>query len=475
MLPIGVMIGNGAFSLAKGFEDRNKEREEQARAAEQKAYERKRQAEQDRMTLEKHVWEKKQAEQGLKAGEIKLDDDTDIYKQKHNARYWTQNYITANSRLSSGDRDGALDTLSSATNGDENLSYNIDYQRDGNGKIVYGEQVVADGKTKVSTVNMVVKDRKTGLSRVMTASPEDLISAMSQKTNPEGYAKSELDWQDYSRKKKLDYGYDVSLEDYKDKIGDGNAQRDYNFKILEDDNATSNNIKEDGARTQNQVYQWNNTSGIVEKVNAETRRMEEERKAQEAERTQYGGRTKKEYDAWVKTTKNLPTKLSTNISKSINPTSNAVAKDLGVDVGKARMGVGNFNKYLSAAINAKDATSYSNNLRNAMSSLYQMIPPNVFKTEAEKQQYVEVIASQITGYGTLTDLGSAIGEYRKIVGLGGAKTQNVKPVKPTLTPPNTKVTTVPNPINNNTPYNGVQPNYAPVPGADQKLVNDVLK
>lgn len=107
------------------------------------------------------------------------------------------------------------------------------------------------------------------------------------------------------------------------------------------------------------MYQWNNTSGIVEKVNAETRRMEEERKAQEAERTQYGGRTKKEYDAWVKTTKNLPTKLSANISKSINPTSNAVAKDLGVDVGKARMGVGNFNKYLSAAINAKDATSYS--------------------------------------------------------------------------------------------------------------------
>jgi hypothetical protein len=30
-------------------------------------------------------------------------------------------------------------------------------------------------------------------------------------------------------------------------------------------------------------------------------------------------------------------------------------------------------------------------------------------------------------------------------------------------------------MNNNTPYKGVQANYAPVPGADMKTVNDVLK
>ena len=113
----------------------------------------------------------------------------------------------------------------------------------------------------------------------------------------------------------------------------------------------------------------------------------------------------------------------------------------------------------------------------AMKSLGGVIPENKFKSASDRTTYMKAIAGQLGGYGSFDDFNKDVDKYRAFLGKGTVQgAQNKADAKkPTLTPPNTKVTTVTNPFNNNTPYKGVQANYAPVPGADMKTVNDVLK
>ena len=172
----------------------------------------------------------------------------------------------------------------------------------------------------------------------------------------------------------------------------------------------------------------------------------------------------------------MPMKISANMGKNTNAIAGVLAKDLGADQIKARTAINKFSVAMNKAMTEPDETKALQYLQQALTPLAEVIPRNKFKSDEDRTTYVKAIAGQLAGYGQLGDFVQDIDKYREFVGKRTVVSASQKKgaAKPTLTPPNSKVATVTNPFNNNTPYNGVQANYAPVPGADMKTVNDVL-
>jgi hypothetical protein len=173
----------------------------------------------------------------------------------------------------------------------------------------------------------------------------------------------------------------------------------------------------------------------------------------------------------------MPMKISANMGKNTNAIAGTLAKDLGTDQLVARTAINNFSSSMSKAMSEPDPEKARQHVFQAMKSLGGVIPGNKFKSASDRTTYMKAIAGQLGGYGSFDEFNKDVDKYRAFLGKGivqGAQNK-ADAKKPTLTPPNTKVTTVSNPMNNNTPYKGVQANYAPVPGADMKTVNDVLK
>lgn len=517
---MSIMEGIGQFGLsfANAMMKRDAEQKAAAKAAEKEAYERKRQDWADKLTQEKHDLEKKSTEQQIAANDIKIKDDTETYQQNHDQRYWLKGYSAAKSLYDTGDTDGMLAAVAQTTNGDANLGYTVDYQKDENGQIAYH----TDEKTGQQYVTMIATDKKTGKTRPIVATPDKILSANALMTNPQAYAKSEMDYQDWARKQNDEYSiwktkanddYDIwskktkdeygvwkDKADYEDRIGDENASRDYNYRIneygardaIDDGNAArdhgyrmkeasfNSGLQKDemGYRYGLENQQWVIQGGRLElAVKGEKLKQEKIQTAQLQSGLANGlpGMTEKERKAYAKKMESFPVTLSKTMNTKTNQVAGTMVKELGVDSGKARLAVGDFNKYMLLAVNAKDAQSYSQNFNAAFNALAAGVPREKFKTDQEHIKYLEMLTGQLTGYGSGTDFGYALGGYIKYKGRAGIEKPVAQPQKPQLTLP-TRAPQAKQPVNNNTPYNGVAANtQSTVPGANQKLAQDVLK
>lgn len=169
--------------------------------------------------------------------------------------------------------------------------------------------------------------------------------------------------------------------------------------------------------------------------------------------------------------------VSANMGKNTNKIAGVLSENLGADQIKARTAINKFSVAMNKAMTEPDETKALQYLQQALTPLSEVIPRNKFKSDEDRTTYVKAIAGQLAGYGQFGDFVQDVDKYRTFAGKQTVVSASQKKgaAKPTLTLPNSKVTTVVNPMNNNTPYNGVQANYAPVPGADMKTVNDALK
>lgn len=492
-----------AGGLGKATIARGDEIAAQKKAAEKEAYERGRQAIIDKQTAEKHDIEMQTGKQQIASNDIKIKDDTEIYKQNHNMRHWTQGYTNAKAMYDAGDINGMLSTIADTTNADETLGYTVDYQKDADGNIAYTEK---DGKRYVT---MVSTDRKNGRQRSLVVSPDQVLSANAQMTNPQKYAESEMAYQDWAKKADKEFSiyqlkgnYDLKntkdLETFKDGINDGNVQVDYQNRVGLARLGSQLNIEEGNAQAQRQIQVASQTpdgkltlaltpykiqeakaDAITAGAQATTAQITAQQAKANPQAVISAPKTKKEIAQHNKYMSTFPQLLSKNIGKNSNAVSKEMSELTKVDPTQTKLAINKFNSLMVQSLNEPDFGKAKGKLYEAMNALQSVMPPSAFGGDASKRNaYLNYAMSKLTGHGSLEALSQDLLDYKNYRGMQGyqlAVTQAQQGgQKPTLTMP----TTAPQakqPTNNNTPYQGVQLNTQPVQGANQKLANDVLK
>lgn len=493
---MSILEGIGQFGLSFGnaMMKREAEQKAEAAAAEQKAYDRKRQATADQQATEKHNLD-------MKAGNLEFDDKSNDFKLKKRAQTYGQSYVTAKGMFESGNTDGALDYMINTTNNDTDSPYTVAIEKNPDGTVKYRDDGKGNKTVYVSTI-----DKATGkpLGGYL-ASPQQVLAGHGMMAAPETIVKNELDIQ----KKQAESG--INLGEYKAKgyidedIDNRKAKRDHLYKkdeaqytsqlkMTEDDHETTNIIKRENSSPNGRLT-LATMPYVIQQKKAEAKQADAEATTAQFTAgyvTRQGNpnptapangtppappMTAKELVKHNKAMAAMPMKISANMGKNTNAIAGTLAKDLGTDQLVARTAINNFSSSMSKAMSEPDPEKARQHVFQAMRSLGGVIPENKFKSASDRTTYMKAIAGQLGGYGSFDDFNKDVDKYRAFLGKGTVQAAQNKAdaKKPTLTPPNTKVTTVTNPFNNNTPYNGVQANYAPVPGADMKTVNDVLK
>lgn len=487
---MSILEGIGQFGLSFGnaMMKREAEQKAEAAAAEQKAYERQRQATQDKQAAEKHEFD-------MKAGGLEFEDKSNDFKLKKRAQTYGQSYATAKGMFESGNTDGALDYMINTTNNDTDSPYTVAIEKNPDGTVKYRDDGKGNRTVYVSTI-----DKATGkpLGGYL-ASPQQVLSGHGLMAAPETIVKNDLEIQ----KKQAESG--ITLGEYKAKgyidedIDNRKANRDHLYKkdeakygsdlrMTEDDHTTSNVIKRENSSPTGRLTLATMPYKISEAKSDATQKAAEAQTAQFTANYVTGPTanngappappmTAKELIKYNKKMTAMPMAVSANMGKNTNKVAGVLAKDLGADQIKARTAINKFSVAMNKAMTEPDETKALQYLQQALTPLSEVIPRNKFKSDEDRTTYVKAIAGQLAGYGQFGDFVQDVDKYRTFAGKQTVVSASQKKgaAKPTLTPPNTKVTTVSNPMNNNTPYNGVQANYAPVPGADMKTVNDVLK
>lgn len=487
---MSILEGIGQFGLSFGnaMMKREAEQKAEAAAAEQKAYERQRQATADQQATEKHNLD-------MKAGGLEFEDKSNDFKLKKRAQTYGQSYATAKGMFESGNTDGALDYMINTTNNDTDSPYTVAIEKNPDGTVKYRDDGKGNRTVYVSTI-----DKATGkpLGGYL-ASPQQVLSGHGLMAAPETIVKNDLEIQ----KKQAESG--ITLGEYKAKgyidedIDNRKANRDHLYKkdeakygsdlrMTEDDHTTSNVIKRENSSPTGRLTLATMPYKISEAKSDATQKAAEAQTAQFTANYVTGPTanngappappmTAKELIKYNKKMTAMPMAVSANMGKNTNKVAGVLAKDLGADQIKARTAINKFSVAMNKAMTEPDETKALQYLQQALTPLSEVIPRNKFKSDEDRTTYVKAIAGQLAGYGQFGDFVQDVDKYRTFAGKQTVVSASQKKgaAKPTLTPPNSKVTTVVNPMNNNTPYNGVQANYAPVPGADMKTVNDVLK
>lgn len=493
---MSILEGIGQFGLSFGnaMMKREAEQKAEAAAAEQKAYDRQRQATADQQATEKH-------ELDMKAGGLEFEDKSNDFKLKKRAQTYGQSYATAKGMFESGNTDGALDYMINTTNNDADSPYTVAIEKNPDGTVKYRDDGKGNRTVYISTI-----DKATGkLLGGYMASMEQALAGHGIMAAPETIVKNDLEIQ----KKRAESG--ITLGEYKAKgyidedIDNRKAKRDHLYKkdeaqytsqlkMTEDDHETTNIIKRENSSPNGRL-----TLATMPYV-IQQKKAEAKQAGAEATTAQYTANyvtgqgdpnpttptngtplappmTAKELVKHNKAMAAMPMKISANMGKNTNAIAGVLAKDLGADQIKARTAINKFSVAMNKAMTEPDETKALQYLQQALTPLAEVIPRNKFNSDTDRTTYVKAIAGQLVGYGQLGDFVQDVDKYRTFAGKQTVVSASQKKgaAKPTLTPPNSKVTTVVNPMNNNTPYNGVQANYAPVPGADMKTVNDVLK
>lgn len=493
---MSILEGIGQFGLSFGnaMMKREAEQKAEAAAAEQKAYERQRQATQDKQVAEKHNLD-------MKSGGLEFEDKSNDFKLKKRAQTYGQSYVTAKGMFESGNTDGALDYMINTTNNDTDSPYTVAIEKNPDGTVKYRDDGKGNRTVYVSTI-----DKATGkpLGGYL-ASPQQVLAGHGMMAAPETIVKNELD----IRKKQAESG--ITLGEYKAKgyidedIDNRKAKRDHVYKkdeakygsdlrMTEDDHETTNIIKRENNRPESRLT-LATMPYLISKAQSDAKQADAAATTAQYTADYITGQvnpnptapangtppappmTAKELVKHNKAMAAMPMKISANMGKNTNAIAGVLAKDLGADQIKARTAINKFSVAMNKAMTEPDETKALQYLQQALTPLAEVIPRNKFKSDEDRTTYVKAIAGQLAGYGQLGDFVQDVDKYRTFAGKQTVVSASQKKgaAKPTLTLPNTKVTTVVNPMNNNTPYNGVQANYAPVPGADMKTVNDVLK
>jgi hypothetical protein len=501
---MSILEGIGQFGLSFGNAMMKREAEQKAEAvaAEQKAYERQRQATQDKQAAEKH-------ELDMKAGGLEFEDKSNDFKLKKRAQTYGQSYATAKGMFESGNTDGALDYMINTTNNDTDSPYTVAIEKNPDGTVKYRDDGKGNRTVYVSTI-----DKATGkpLGGYL-ASPQQVLAGHGMMAAPETIVKNDLeiqkkqaesgiDVETYSRKSKIDVRDKKDYATFEDGIDDGNAQRDHVYKKDEAKFGSGLRMAEDDHETTNIIKRENNSPTgrltlatmpyVIQQKKADAKQADADATTAQYTADYVTGRgtpnngmsangarpmTAKELIKYNKKMTAMPMAVSANMGKNTNKVAGMLAKDLGADQIKARTAINKFSVAMNKAMTEPDETKALQYLQQALTPLSEVIPRNKFKSDEDRTTYVKAIAGQLAGYGQFGDFVQDVDKYRTFAGKQTVVSASQKKgaAKPTLTPPNSKVTTVVNPMNNNTPYNGVQANYAPVPGADMKTVNDVLK
>ena len=490
---MSILEGIGQFGLSFGNAMMKREAEQKAEAvaAEQKAYDRKRQATADQQATEKHNLD-------MKAGGLEFEDKSNDFKLKKRAQTYGQSYVTAKGMFESGNTDGALDYMINTTNNDADSPYTVAIEKNPDGTVKYRDDGKGNRTVYISTI-----DKATGkpLGGYL-ASPQQALAGHGMMAAPETIVKNDLE----IKKKQAESG--ITLGEYKAKgyidedIDNRKAKRDHVYKkdeakygsglrMAEDDHETTNIIKRENNSPTGRLTLATMPYKISEAKSDATQKAAEAQTAQFTANYVTGQgnpttanngappappMTAKELIKYNKKMTAMPMAVSANMGKNTNKVAGMLAKDLGADQIKARTAINKFSVAMNKAMTEPDETKALQYLQQALTPLSEVIPRNKFKSDEDRTTYVKAIAGQLAGYGQLGDFVQDVDKYRTFAGKQTVVSASQKKgaAKPTLTLPNSKVTTVSNPINYNTPYNGVQANYAPVPGADMKTVNDVL-
>ena len=493
---MSILEGIGQFGLSFGNAMMKREAEQKAEAvaAEQKAYERQRQATADQQATEKHNLD-------MKAGNLEFDDKSNDYKLKKRAQTYGQSYATAKGMFESGNTDGALDYIINTTNNDTDSPYTVAIEKNPDGTVKYRDDGNGNKTVYVSTI-----DKTTGKTLGgYLASPQQVLAGHGMMAAPETIVKNELDIQ----KKQAESG--INLGEYKAKgyidedIDNRKAKRDHLYKkneaqytsqlkMTEDDHETTNIIKRENSSPNGRLT-LATMPYLISKAQSDAKQAGAEATTAQYTADYITGQvnpnptapangtppappmTAKELVKHNKAMAAMPMKVSANMGKNTNKEAGVLAKDLGVDQIATRTAINKFSSLINKSMTEPDEQKALQHVYQAIESLSSVIPRNKFKTDADKTTYMKALAGRLAGYGNYADLIRDVDKYRTFAGKQTVVSASQKKgaAKPTLTPPNSKVATVTNPFNNNTPYNGVQANYAPVPGADMKTVNDVLK
>ena len=491
---MSILEGIGQFGLSFGnaMMKREAEQKAEAAAAEQKAYERQRQATADQQATEKH-------ELDMKAGGLEFEDKSNDFKLKKRAQTYGQSYATAKGMFESGNTDGALDYMINTTNNDTDSPYTVAIEKNPDGTVKYRDDGKGNRTVYVSTI-----DKATGkpLGGYL-ASPQQVLSGHGLMAAPETIVKNDLEIQKKRAESDITLGEYKAKGDFDEKIDNRKAKRDHVYKkdeakygsglrMAEDDHETTNIIKRENNSPTGRLTLATMPYKISEAKSDATQKAAEAQTAQFTANYVTGQgnpttanngappappMTAKELIKYNKKMTAMPMAVSANMGKNTNKIAGVLAKDLGADQIKARTAINKFSVAMNKAMTEPDETKALQYLQQALTPLSEVIPRNKFKSDEDRTTYVKAIAGQLAGYGQFGDFVQDVDKYRTFAGKQTVVSASQKKgaAKPTLTPPNSKVTTVVNPMNNNTPYNGVQANYAPVPGADMKTVNDVLK
>ena len=490
---MSILEGIGQFGLSFGnaMMKREAEQKAEAAAAEQKAYERQRQATADQQATEKHSLD-------MKAGNLEFDDKSNDFKLKKRAQTYGQSYVTAKGMFESGNTDGALDYMINTTNNDADSPYAVAIEKNPDGTVKYRDDGKGNRTVYVSTI-----DKATGkpLGGYL-ASPQQVLAGHGMMATPETIVKNDLEIQKKQAESDITLGEYKAKGDFDEKIDNRKAKRDHLYKkneaqytsqlkMTEDDHETTNIIKRENSSPNGRLtlatmpYVIQQKKAEAKQAGAEATTAQYTADYITGQETPNNGMsangappmTAKELVKHNKAMAAMPMKISANMGKNTNAIAGVLAKDLGADQIKARTAINKFSVAMNKAMTEPDETKALQYLQQALTPLAEVIPRNKFKSDEDRTTYVKAIAGQLAGYGQLGDFVQDVDKYRTFAGKQTVVSASQKKgaAKPTLTPPNSKVTTVVNPMNNNTPYNGVQANYAPVPGADMKTVNDVLK
>ena len=181
---MSILEGIGQFGLSFGNAMMKREAEQKAEAiaAEQKAYDRKRQATADQQATEKHNLD-------MKAGNLEFDDKSNDYKLKKRAQTYGQSYVTAKGMFESGNTDGALDYMINTTNNDTDSPYTVAIEKNPDGTVKYRDNGKGNRTVYVSTI-----DKATGkpLGGYL-ASPQQVLAGHGMMAAPETIVKNDLE------------------------------------------------------------------------------------------------------------------------------------------------------------------------------------------------------------------------------------------------------------------------------------------
>ena len=490
---MSILEGIGQFGLSFGnaMMKREAEQKAEAAAAEQKAYERQRQATADQQATEKHSLD-------MKAGGLEFEDKSNDFKLKKRAQTYGQSYVTAKGMFESGNTDGALDYMINTTNNDADSPYTVAIEKNPDGTVNYRDDGKGNRTVYVSTI-----DKATGkpLGGYL-ASPQQVLAGHGMMAAPETIVKNDLEIQKKQAESGITLGEYKAKGDFDEDIDNRKAKRDHVYKkdeakygsdlrMTEDDHETTNIIKRENSSPDGRLtlatmpYVIKQKQAEAKQAGAEATTAQYTANYVTGQGTPNNGMsangappmTAKELVKHNKAMAAMPMKISAQMGKNTNKIAGVLSENLGADQIKARTAINKFSVAMNKAMTEPDETKALQYLQQALTPLAEVIPHNKFKSDEDRTTYVKAIAGQLAGYGQFGDFVQDVDKYRTFAGKQTVVSASQKKgaAKPTLTPPNSKVTTVVNPMNNNTPYNGVQANYAPVPGADMKTVNDVLK